>query len=479
MRLFQRSFFDKLILFYIILGSVCFWGMVYFTNHNITRLLINERTTSLQSQARLIATQYAKDYFEGDLTNVELLEQLDSLKTLLGIDIWITDKNGQLIAASPTDPNSNNTPTPVQLSQLSDKLDVHQSFVKTGQFYGCFSTDTLSVGIPLILKERQVGYIILHASLADTSDIKSGILKVLYLAYLVVMLLSLLLLHHFTKRVLDPLEQINHVASEYRKGNFESPLQVEDKNEIGQLADSLNDMADELQKMEEYRKNFISNVSHDFRSPLTSIKGYLEAIQDGTIPPERQAHYIDVVLGETKRLTKLTSGLIALNDFNSNTLILKKKIFDISEMILTIMDSFEGIAIKKQVRLLPDIPGTPVKAYADPDKIYQVIYNLVDNALKFSNSGSSIFVTLLILDDDKIKISVKDNGEGISDDHQKHIFERFYKADTSRGKDKAGSGLGLAIVKEIIKAHNESITLQSKEHEGADFSFTLPLAPHQ
>ena len=94
MRLFQRSFFDKLILFYIILGSVCFWGMVYFTNHNITRLLINERTTSLQSQARLIATQYAKDYFEGDLTNVELLEQLDSLKTLLGIDIWITDKNG-------------------------------------------------------------------------------------------------------------------------------------------------------------------------------------------------------------------------------------------------------------------------------------------------------------------------------------------------------------------------------------------------
>ena len=481
-RLFRKSFFDNLILFYLFILAVCFASMVCYTDYIVNHLLINERTSSLQSQARLIATQYAKSYFDKDTNNVQLEEQLTSLNSLLNIDIWITDANGQLIAASSRS-QSNGIEEKQELSKnlqdIAAMINLSQSFAKTGNFYELFEENTLSVGIPMQYKDKKVGYIFLHSSLSDVGSIKSTIIQVLCLAYLLITLFSLLILYHFTKKVLNPLDQINAVALEYSNGNFDTSLSVNDKNEIGQLADSLNNLAGELQKMEDYRKNFISNVSHDFRSPLTSIKGYLEAMQDGTIPPERQSHYIDVVLNETKRLTKLTSSLITLNDFNSSTLILKKSIFDLSQTIQITVDSFEGLANKKKVELLPDLPSNPVMVYADQDKIYQVLYNLIDNALKFSRENSSIFVTVLPISEDKVHISVKDKGQGISEEQQKHIWERFYKADSSRGKDKHGSGLGLAIVKEIIKAHNETITLESEEGKGADFSFSLPAAPSQ
>lgn len=481
MNRFKRSFFDNMVIWYLFIATLCFVAMILFTNYNITHLLVNERTSSLQSQARLIATQYAKSYFEKATNNIQLNEQLASLQSLLGTEIWIADDKGQFIAVSSersitAHPDSSDTTLPPSLSDISNTLPLTDSFSLTGNFYEYFDNDTLSVGIPLVASDKPIGYIIVHSSLSDLSEIKSNILQVIYLAFFVVLLFSLLFLYHFTRKIINPLEQINHAAWDYSNGNFETELSVEDKNEIGQLADSLNNMANELQKMEDYRKNFIANVSHDFRSPLTSIKGYLEAIQDGTIPPERQKHYIDVVLNETNRLTKLTSGLLTLNDINSKTLILKKTIFNINEMILNTIDSFEGIAIKKNVQILPDVTNTPLYVYADKDKIYQVIYNLLDNALKFSHPKSEIFVTALILNGDKVSISVKDNGDGISSEHQKHIWERFYKADTSRGKDKSGTGLGLSIVKEIIKAHDENITLQSKEGQGSDFTFTLPHA---
>ena len=254
---------------------------------------------------------------------------------------------------------------------------------------------------------------------------------------------------------------------------------MNDRYELGTLADSLNEMADELRKMETYRRDFLANVSHDFRSPLTSIKGYVEAILDGTIPYDMQDKYLKIVLNETKRLTKLTSGILDLKNFDSNSLILKKKIFDINEMIVNTADIFEGTANQRKVTISLDISDKPLKVYADPDKIKQVIYNLVDNAIKFSPENTTVFITSLIQNNDKVKISVKDKGIGIPNSQQKYIWDRFYKADASRGKDKTGTGLGLSIVKEIIKAHEEHIELVSTEGNGCDFTFTLTYADYQ
>jgi signal transduction histidine kinase len=235
----------------------------------------------------------------------------------------------------------------------------------------------------------------------------------------------------------------------------------------------MEQMADELSRSNEHRKTFISNISHDFKSPLTSIKGYIEAMLDGTIPPDKYEKYLNIVLNETMRLTKLTQGLLELNNFDSFDLQLDKSNFDLKSVIQPTINTFEGRCQDKDIYLHAIYHTDNTTVYADRTKIQQVIYNLVDNAIKFTPEGRQITIQVTEKND-KIYTSVKDEGVGIPPEAQKKVFDRFYKTDPSRGKDKIGNGLGLSIIKEIIKAHGENITLTSKENEGSEFVFPLP-----
>ena len=243
---------------------------------------------------------------------------------------------------------------------------------------------------------------------------------------------------------------------------------------MGYLAGTLNYMSGELNKLEEYQRNFIANVSHDFRSPLTSIKGYLEAIIDGTIPPEMYEKYLTRVISETERLTKLTQGMLTLNSLDSKGY-LSRSSFDINRVIKDTAASFEGTCEKKNINFELTFSDNIQMVYADLGKIQQVLYNLIDNAIKFSHQDSTIYIQTRIKNE-KIFVSVKDTGIGIPKDSVKKVFDRFYKSDLSRGKDKKGTGLGLAIVKEIIQAHGENIDVISTEGVGSEFIFSLPLA---
>ena len=232
-------------------------------------------------------------------------------------------------------------------------------------------------------------------------------------------------------------------------------------------------MASELNSLDDYQKKFVANISHDFRSPLTSIKGYIEAIQDGTIPTEMQDKYLGIVLFETERLTKLTTNLLALNTFDNNGKILEITSFDINHIIKQTAATFEGICTKKKISFKLVFSDRETFVDADLGKIQQVLYNLIDNAIKFSHQNSNIKVSSEVKGD-KVFVAVKDYGIGIPKDSIKKIWERFYKLDTSRGKDKKGTGLGLSITKEIINAHNENINVISTENVGTEFIFSLP-----
>ena len=249
-------------------------------------------------------------------------------------------------------------------------------------------------------------------------------------------------------------------------------MDIKSKDEIGQLASTLEYMASELSKLDEYRKDFISNISHDFRSPLTSIKGYAEAIQDGTIPPDKQGKYLNIIVDETKRLSKLTNSLLELNKFDSYGIWLVIKDFDIIKPVKAAMRFYEGTCQEKGINLILNNHCLNTMVKGDQTKIQQVIYNLLDNAIKFTPSGKSIYLTLTELNE-KILVSVKDEGCGIPSESLKKIWTRFYKADTSRGKDKQGTGLGLSITREIILAHNENINVVSTEDVGSEFTFSL------
>ena len=234
-------------------------------------------------------------------------------------------------------------------------------------------------------------------------------------------------------------------------------------------------MASEVAKSEDNQKRLVANISHDFRSPLTSMRGYLEAMQDGTIPPELHEKYIGVVLNETDRLTKLTNSLLTLNNLNTQGMILDRTNFDINPVIKNTAASFEGTCRSKLVTIELVLTGEQMYVNADMVKIQQVLYNLVDNAIKFSHKNSSIKIET-IEKSNKLLVSVKDNGIGIPKESLKLIWNRFYKTDLSRGKDKKGTGLGLSIVKEIIQSHNENINVVSTEGVGTEFIFTLEKA---
>ena len=278
----------------------------------------------------------------------------------------------------------------------------------------------------------------------------------------------------FTNTVYFPLEKITEGANEYAAGNLDYRIDLNTRDEMGYLAGTLNYMSGELNKLEEYQRNFIANVSHDFRSPLTSIKGYLEAIIDGTIPPEMYEKYLTRVISETERLTKLTQGMLTLNSLDSKGY-LSRSSFDINRVIKDTAASFEGTCGKKNINFELTFSDNIQMVYADLGKIQQVLYNLIDNAIKFSHQDSTIYIQTRIKNE-KIFVSVKDTGIGIPKDSVKKIFDRFYKSDLSRGKDKKGTGLGLAIVKEIIQAHGENIDVVSTEGVGSEFIFSLPLA---
>jgi signal transduction histidine kinase len=231
-------------------------------------------------------------------------------------------------------------------------------------------------------------------------------------------------------------------------------------------------MSGELSKLDDYQKRFVANISHDFRSPLTSIKGYAEAILDGTIPHDMQDKYLNIILFETERLNKLTSSLLELNRFETHGAILDIVSFDINLIIKKTAESFEGSCREKKITLNLVFASRETYVDADVGKIQQVLYNLIDNAIKFSHNNSKIKVTTEERGD-KIFVSVKDYGIGIPKDSIKKIWDRFYKTDASRGKDKKGTGLGLSITKEIIQAHNENINVISTEGVGTEFVFSL------
>ena len=301
---------------------------------------------------------------------------------------------------------------------------------------------------------------------------RSSILFIMQVIFLLCYAATSLLLWVYSHYIRKPLARIMKGASEYAGGNLAYKIDVTSDDEMGYLAKTLNYMSDELNKNGEYQRKFIANVSHDFRSPLTSIKGYVNAILDGTIPYEMQERYLKIIAFESERLEKLTRSLLTLNELDMKKRMMHIQRFDINDTIKNTAATFEGICTSHQIRLELLLSGHELYVRADMEQIQQVLYNLLDNAIKFSNDNSSVQIETTVKSG-KVFVSVKDHGTGIPKESLGKIWDRFYKIDASRGKDRKGTGLGLSIVKEIINAHNQNIDVISTEGVGTEFIFTL------
>ena len=437
------------------------------STRRVTQTVTADAAQSIYDKGNAILNRYFNNDFSSLTTNPEIAKDIQNASALINCRLWITDMNGRIVY------DTNNIKLNEVISDF-DITDFGNRYYMVGDFYGNFDNETLSVAIPIVGNFKTEGYMIFHRGTDVIKERTNEVLKTIYWTFFIIYDLSLIILLIFTFVVYIPLRKISHASKEFAKGNltYEGLASFTNEDEIGNLRMSLNYMARKLNSLEEDQKKFIGNVSHDFRSPLTSIKGYVEAMKDGTIPPEMQGKYLDIVLFETERLTKLTKSLLTLNAWDNKSNRLDLTEFSLYEMIKPIINSFEGKCEKKHITIDLILGSKDYYVYADRSKIEQVIYNLLDNAIKFSHNDSSI--QLDIHDkNDKIFISIKDTGIGIPKESISKIWDRFYKTDLSRGKDKTGTGLGLSITKEIINAHDENINVISTEGVGTEFIFTL------
>lgn len=467
----RSNLYLKFIIMYIIFGFLSIFTAATLGSHLVLSSIQNNDISRLYREASILSSGYLPEYFSEQTSLSDTRTLLKGMTTYLGTDIWLTDTNGTVLLAIASKSSSS---APQTIKNFNPAESGSKQYI-LGTYHGYFDEEMITIITPVTNGFSTNGYLLLHKPTSSYDTKYQAIMKAFYITLVVIYFLSFLIflgIHFF---VYVPLRNITEAAKQYASGNLDYEIPVYSQDEIGYLSASLNYMSSHLKDMEDYQKKFVANVSHDFRSPLTSIKGYVEAIADGTIPPELHGKYLNIILFETERLTDLTQDLLTLNEFDTKDLLLNKSDFDIHEMIKNVAASFEGSCTKKRISIELLLASEILNVYADQRKIQQVLYNLLDNAIKFSNPDSIITVETTERGE-KVFVSVKDYGIGIPKDNLNKIWERFYKSDLSRGKDKKGTGLGLAIVKEIIQAHNENINVISTEGVGTEFIFSLTRA---
>ena len=467
--MYKHTLFIKFILAYLIFGILGFLLIATVGSQMVEKRLEFSIGEDLYREATAISEDSLVQSNTSASNLLSLKHYLEALSEYQTSDIWILNKQGQRVLSTE---EGFSYYDPITI----DGFDPTKwgSYYRTGYFYGFFVLVRLSVFAPITDGSTLTirGYVAMHYPMSELYYQRELFLSISYILFLLLFLLSLSILLLFRKIVYTPLKKITEGTNEFAAGHLDYQIPISSNDEMGALAASLNYMSDVLNQSGEYQRNFIANISHDFRSPLTSIKGYVEAIADGTIPVEMQGRYLEIVSREVERLEKLTSSLLTLNNLEVKSRIMNIRPFDINKVIKNTAASFEGSCRARKILIELILTGEQLSVTADMEQIQQVLYNLLDNAIKFSNDNSTITIETTEKNG-KIFVSVKDHGCGIPKEILPKIWERFYKQDSSRGKDRKGTGLGLSIVKEIISSHNQNINVISTEGVGTEFLFTL------
>ena len=470
----RRSIYLKFILTYLAMAVVMLVLVMTLGSFLTERQVIRDEARTLYSEADSIAKMNTQRFISDEQAAYELYSSLSVSARSRGVLLQILDVRGSILLDTDTGIHISK---PVEIPGFNAAL-FGPGYYEVSRFFDQFPEEELHVMAPVTSGMTTHGYVVIHKPLSDLYAERDTMLKYLLLFAGIFLILSFMILILFTLTVYRPLVTISEGSMEFASGNLKHRIKVDSADEMGDLANSMNVMAQELERSNEYQRQFVANVSHDFRSPLTSIKGFTEAMIDGTIPLEMHDRYLGIIGQEADRLENLTQGIMEMNRADISEALLSRSDFDINAVIRDTAALFEGSCQKKRITIDLVLTGETLYVNADKERIKQVLYNLLDNAIKFSDRGSSVKIET---DEkhDRCYISVKDYGCGIAKDDLPRIWNRFYKTDYSRGKNPRGSGLGLSIVKEIIKAHGQNINVMSTEGAGTEFIFTLALADEE
>ena len=470
--IFFRNFFATALLvfmsFLIIALSFVGIGRTY---------VISDYRRGMENSAREVA-RTASAIAQGDsLSSWVLSMSISSISHATGDHVFITDAQGVIVSCSDKNPMCEHLG--VQLSEQTMHSVSLGGYDELSDLDGLYHSRRYVVAepIPAYQGDELLGYAFVSNQVDRMLDAWTTILMISAIVGAGVFFAALLVTLLYSRHMSKPLDEMAAASRKFARGDFSVRVrQTEDPTgEMGALIDSFNKMADSLEQSEKRRSEFIANISHELRTPMTTIAGFADGILDGTIPPEEERKYLVSIRDETRRLSRLVRDMLGVSQARARASDASRRtVFDVSELIVQTLLSFESRATKKNLDVDPQLPDNPILVRADKDAITQVIYNLLDNAVKFAAPGSCL-VLKLYKDNGKAYVSVKDYGETIPPDDLPFIFDRFHKSDRSRSMDKDGVGLGLYLVKTILNSHDEDIAVKSEDGM-TEFVFTLPLA---
>lgn len=468
----KKSFFLKYFLFgwLLVLASFIVLGLSLSTQ--VYKYSIAEKERALETVAVRVSDMTTEVMSQFSSIRQKTFQKL--ISTAVGdasLHAILCNTNGEVIATS--DIHKASSPHVIQPATVSKTIK-EGYFSSFGTLGGLYKGQNFTVGVPYRAADGRIaGCVYITTSLSDMRILLMDILRMFFISAIIAFLIMAIMAFIGIKTMTRPIKKISTAAKSFAHGNFAVRVPVKSQDEIGELTQAFNNMADTLEKSEELRASFIANVSHELRSPMTSIGGYVDGILDGVIPPENERKYLEIISSEVKRLSRLVSRMLNITRLQSEDLLSGATEYDFCEQVRRVIIGFEQKIEEKNLNLDVNFSADSIVVFANADAIFQAVYNLIENAMKFTQDGGTITIDVSS-NHGKLWFSIKNYGIEIPEDELPHVFERFHKTDRSRGNDKSGLGLGLYIVKTIINQHKGNVGAQSSNGE-TEFYFSLPL----
>lgn len=395
------------------------------------------------------------------------------LSNAISADVYMVDRSsGETLVCSHKAP-CNHTAYLVP-EEILKTVEETGSYQEMGRLGGIYSENYYTVGVPMKVGGTTLAVVFASSSADMLQHIVTQMIKLFLLSSVIVLMATFVILYFVTQQLVRPLREMLAATQSFAKGDFTVRVPIERYDEIGKLAMAFNNMASSLAAQEATSRSFVANVSHELKTPMTTISGFIDGILDGTIPREKHEQYLGIVSQEVKRLSRLVRSMLGIARIEAGEMKLVPTDFDIVEIVCRTVFTFEQQIEQKNLEVR-GLDSEKVIVTADKDLIHQVVYNLVENAVKFANEGGYIEVAFSN-EGGQVYVSVINSGEGLSREELPKVFERFYKTDRSRSSDKNGVGLGLHIVRSILNLHGGEINVRSVQGESCEFRFCLPAA---
>ncbi|MBR2431922.1 MAG: HAMP domain-containing histidine kinase, partial [Clostridia bacterium] len=484
-----KSTFAKYLTVFVVILLISFLLLTSIVTTTIRDYVIATKEESLVRTSAAISAHFEKMQIEdiktfvssglGAMGIIPIINQRNDVKIIL------TDADGNILLTTVRYKEIDGVREPVTFFDEGElgSIDFGDFTAETVDSveYLCYDGELAVIGegryhicsMPIRTSDVLRGYAVSILDVGMEDGIISNARKTIINSSLWIMLSAIIALYLITERVINPLKNMTKATKSFAKGDFSTRVTVVGHDEIAELGTAFNQMAESLDSFEKMRNSFLASVSHDLRTPMTTIAGFIDGITSGAIPPDKHEYYLGIISAEVHRLSRLVSDLLDISRLESGERKFNFESFDIAEVARIILISFEQKIEEKKLDIIFESDDDNMLVYADRDAIHQVLYNLCHNAIKFSKQGGKLAISITRAKDRRIRISVYDEGESIAREELPLVFDRFYKTDKSRGLDKNGIGLGLYICKTIIDAHGEGIHAESPSDNGAEFWFTL------